>query len=161
MIYILDTNTISQLYRSFYPNQFPTLWSLFHSLVREGRACSVSEVEAELNARSAIQDAIRELKGFNSEFFAPPTAAEQEYLSRILAVSHFRNAIPERSLASGSPVADPYLVAKAGASLEECLVVTEEAADRPNAARVPNMCDYFHIQHTNLEGLMQREGWRF
>lgn len=160
MIYVLDTNTISQLYTSYYPDSFPTLWGLFHDLVRQGMACSVSEVEEELKLRETTERAVPELKALNPEFFAVPTEAERVFIAQVFNVPHFRNSIPERSLASGVPVADPYLVAKAGASLDESIVVTEEE-HRPNAAKVPNMCDYFQVEWTNLEGLMQREGWRF
>ena len=160
MIYVLDTNTISQLYRSFYPDHFPTLWGLFHALVREGRACSVSEVEEELKYRETIERAVPELKGLSPDFFAMPTEAERMFLAEVFNVPQFQNAISDRSRATGAPVADPFLVAKAGASLEEYVVVTEEK-DRANAATVPNMCAHFHIQCINLEGLMQREGWRF
>ncbi len=39
-------------------------------------------------------------------------------------------------------------------------VVTEEVR-RPNAARIPNVCDHFGIGCINLEQLMEREGWQF
>ena len=57
-------------------------------------------------------------------------------------------------------MADPFIIAKAGVSLEESCVVTEEA-DRPNAVRIPNVCEYFNIECINLEQLMEREGWQF
>lgn len=160
MIYVLDSNTISQLYKAFYRDRFPTLWNHFHSLVREGRICSVSEVEAELNNRDDIQWAVRELKDLNPQFFSVPTEAEQNFLSQVLAVPNLRNAIPSKSTKTGAPVADPFLVAKAGASLVECTVVTEETPS-PNSAKVPNICDHFQIKRTNLQGLMQQEQWQF
>ena len=39
-------------------------------------------------------------------------------------------------------------------------VVTEEIY-RPNAAKIPNVCEYFNIECINLQQLMIREGWQF
>ncbi len=40
------------------------------------------------------------------------------------------------------------------------IVVTEETF-RPNAAKIPNVCQHFGIECINLRQLMEREGWRF
>ncbi|HEX6902643.1 MAG TPA: DUF4411 family protein [Thermoanaerobaculia bacterium] len=39
-------------------------------------------------------------------------------------------------------------------------VVTEEA-NRPHAAKVPNVCEHFGVSCTNVEGFMARNDWRF
>jgi hypothetical protein len=39
-------------------------------------------------------------------------------------------------------------------------VVTEEER-KPNAARMPNVCDHFNIDCCSLEILMDRENWSF
>lgn len=160
LIYVLDTSTISQAYKSFYRDRFPTFWQHFHSLVTNGLICSVSEVEAELNNGTDVQWAVPELKGLNPDFFAIPTEAEQSFLSRIFRVPTFHNNISLKSRKTGTPVADPFLVAKAGASLVDSIVVTEEAPRR-NSVKVPDICHHFSVQCTNLQGLMQREGWQF
>lgn len=157
--YVLDTNTISQIYRAFYKDRFPSLWSRFEDLVSSGAATSVRAVEVELRRRSALALAIQELKELNRDFFSTPTGTEQEFVARIFRVRRFHSLIDAKARQMGREVADPYLIAKAGVLADGC-VVTEEVG-RPNAARIPNVCQHFGIDCTNLEGLMQREGWQF
>ncbi|MCZ6821218.1 MAG: DUF4411 family protein [Calditrichaeota bacterium] len=58
----------------------------------------------------------------------------------------------------GTPVADPFVIASA--RIRQACVVTEEGKKK-NAARIPNVCEYFGVDCTNLEGFMERERWRF
>ena len=157
--YSLDTNTISQIYRFYYKDRFPSFWIRFNALVSEGRASSVSEVEAELTRRSGLIPAVQELKRLQQGFFAQPSAEEQAFVGEVFSVPLFRNLISAKAIAKGTPVADPFIIAKAGASLGMS-VVTEEVR-RPNAATIPNVCDHFGIECINLQQLMKREGWRF
>ena len=53
------------------------------------------------------------------------------------------------------PVADPFVIALA--KVRDGCVVTEETM-RPNAAKVPNVCEHFGIEYTNVEGFMNKEG---
>jgi len=39
-------------------------------------------------------------------------------------------------------------------------VVTEEGL-RPNAARIPNVCQHFGIDWTNVEGFLAHHDWEF
>ena len=156
--YSLDTNTLSQIYRFYYKDRFPSFWVAFNKLVSSGRASSVSEVEAELRGAIGLSAAAQELKRLNQGFFSLPSSSEQEFIAEIFGVPHFLNLISAKAIAKGTPVADPFVIAKA-ASFSLC-VVTEEV-HRPNAARIPNVCDHFGIECINLEQLMQREGWRF
>ena len=52
----------------------------------------------------------------------------------------------------------PFIVAAAKV-INGC-VVTEESK-KPNAPNIPNVCEYFNIECTNLQGFMEREGWKF
>lgn len=157
--YALDTNTLSQVYRFYYKDRFPSFWNRFNELVSSGRAISVSEVEIELSRQSGLVAAVQDLKRLNPGFFAVPSTEEQSFVSEIFRVRHFRNLISAKAIAKGTPVADPFVIAKAGASIGMCVVTEEER--RPNAAKIPNVCEHFGIDCTNLEGLMQREGWQF
>ena len=157
--YSIDTNTISQIYRFYYKDRFPSFWSRFNDLVRTGRAGSVSEVEAELLRRAGLDSAVRELKQLNHAFFTIPTNEEQAFVSQIFGIPQFRGLISAKAITKGDPVADPFLIAKAGASMG-MRVVTEETR-RPNAVRIPNVCDHFNIECINLQQLMEREGWQF
>ena len=40
-LYILDNNTISEIFRSYYQEQFPAFWERFDELVRAENAVSV------------------------------------------------------------------------------------------------------------------------
>lgn len=157
--YSMDSNTLSQIYRFYYKDRFPSFWQRFNALVSSGRAGSVSEVEAELVRRSGLDSAVRELKQLNQGFLALPASEEQLFVTQIFGVPHFRNLISAKAIAKGLPVADPFVIAKASASMGMC-VVTEEV-HRPNAVRIPNVCEYFGIECINLEQMMELEGWRF
>ena len=159
MDYVLDTNTISHIYRSYYKDRFPSFWERFNDLARGGRAGSVSEVEEELNRGPGLSAAVRELKQLNANFFAVPSLEEQQFIGRIFAVPHFAGLISAKAMARGTPVADPFIIARAGTGLGS-FVVTEETF-RPNAAKIPNVCQHFGIDCINLEQLMEHEGWRF
>ena len=157
--YVLDNSTISQIYLAFYKDRFPSFWLRFDGLVASGRATSVRAVEVELNRLSKVSFAVQELKRLNRDFFSTPTSDEQNFVARIFGVQHFRSLIDAKAKQMGREVADPYIIAKAGASMDMC-VVTEEKFS-PNAARIPNVCEHFGIACINLEGLMEREGWQF
>jgi hypothetical protein len=94
----------------------------------------------------------------NREVFLQPSLEEMQFISQIFAVAHFRALIRRRETLEGTPVADPFLIAKA--KIDNRLLVTQEIL-KPNAAKIPNVCEYFGVQYTNLEGFMEREGWQF
>ena len=110
MIYILDTNTISQIYR--YRESFPSFWVKFDALVQDGNSMLVREVERELDRYGPTQRAVTELKQLKPGFFAMPAPEEQQVIREIFAIPHFRSMINTRNTLSGNPVADPFLVAK-------------------------------------------------
>lgn len=157
--YCLDTNTISSVYRFYFRDSFPSFWENFSVLVRSGRAISVSEVEIELSRSPGLVSAVQELKELNHEFFSLPSETEQEFVAEIFSVSRFRSLLGGGNAARGNPVADPFVVAKARASPGMC-VVTEEIY-RPNAAKIPNVCEHFNIECINLQQMLNREGWQF
>ena len=159
MDYALDTNTLSQIYRFYYQDRFPSFRDQFNALVRAGRAVSVSEVEAEFSRRSGLNAAVTDLKRLNPNFFTLPSPEEQQFISRIFAVRQFSGLISAKAMTKGTPVADPFIIAKVGAG-SALFVVTEEMF-RPNAIRIPNVCAHFGIDCINLQQLMEREGWRF
>ncbi len=80
------------------------------------------------------------------------------FISQIFSVQHFQNLVGKKQRLKGTPVADPFIIACA--KIKNGCVITEEAF-KPNAAKIPNICKYFNVDCTNVEGLMQREGWRF
>jgi len=66
--------------------------------------------------------------------------------------------VGEQQRLRGFPVADPFVVACA--RVRNGCVVTEEAK-KPNAAKIPNVCEHFGLECTNVEGFMARNDWQF
>ena len=87
-----------------------------------------------------------------------PSVEEMQFVGQIFIVPHFRTLIRKRETLVGTPVADPFLIAKA--KVDNRLLVTQETL-KPNAAKIPNVCEHFGVAYTNLEGFMEREGWQF
>ena len=94
----------------------------------------------------------------NSHIFLPPTDEESELVVRIFAIPHFRQLISAQSQLLGRPVADPFVIASAGVS--DGTVVTEETY-RPNASRIPNVCEHFDIRCINVQQFIADLGWTF
>jgi hypothetical protein len=156
-MYVFDTNSLSVLFDNFYLDRFPSLWEKFDELLLSGRIISVREVYNEIMRRYRDTRQVEWAKD-HREFFVQPSVEEMQFVGKIFDVPHFRNLIRKRETLVGTPVADPFLIAKA--KVENRLLVTQESL-KPNAAKIPNICDHFGIQYINLEGFMEREGWQF
>jgi hypothetical protein len=94
----------------------------------------------------------------NRDFFTAPSNEELIVVAQIFAVPHFQSLVREQARLQGSPVADPFVIARAKV-LGAC-VVTEEKL-KPNSSRIPNVCKHFCIECCSLEGFMEAEGWTF
>lgn len=155
MAYVFDTNSFRVL-GNYYPAQFQTFWRQFNQAVIDGKIISVREVHKELESQiqPPLSDWVKNHKGI----FMPPSAAETRFVTNIFSIRHFRTLVSAQSLLAGNPCADPFVIAKAE-FIHGC-VVTEEAL-KPNAAKIPNVCEHFQVDCTNLQGFMEREGWTF
>ncbi len=162
--YLLDTNTISQIFRAYYRDQFPSFWERFDEMVRTGAACSVSAVARELENARRGNEAVNYLRRLNRNFFADPAESEQ-VLVREMINDPDLSAANNRWLAKardGTEDADPYLIARARNSLlldEGVVIVTEENPD--NSSSIPAVCQRFNVHYINLQGMMTELGWRF
>ena len=156
MIYVVDSNTFRVL-GSYYPARFPSLWEQLNALVAEGRWSSVREVRKELDHQNVSEHVDPWAESVKS-IFVPPSTRDLEKVAEILAVRHFQQLIGEKQRLRGWPVADPFIVARAMTS-GGCVVTEEEW--KKNGAKIPNVCEHFGVDWTSLEGLMDREGWRF
>ena len=87
-----------------------------------------------------------------------PSSEEMEFVRELFSVPEFQHLLKQRQVLTGGPAADPFVIASA--QVRSGCVVTEETL-RDNAVRIPSVCEYFGIDCTNLEGLMEREGWTF
>ena len=156
MAYVFDTNSFSVL-GSYYPEQFPSFWQEFEKAVAAGKVLSVREVSRELESY-ARHSHLTDWAESHRSIFTPPTPEDMRFVSDIFSVQHFQMLVNEKTRLSGRPCADPFIVARAKV-INGC-VVTEEKVT-PNAARIPNVCQHFEVDATNLQGFMEKEGWTF
>jgi hypothetical protein len=157
MAYIIDTNSFNVL-ENYYPKRFPSFWRNIDELIRTGRLFSVREVFNELDGTLPDEHFIQRWINDNAKIFRPISGNEGQYVADIFTVNHFRMMIGQRQQYKGTPVADPFVIAAARAC-GGC-VVTEERI-KPNAAKIPNVCEHFGVDWTNIEGLLEREDWSF
>ena len=156
MIYAFDTSSFRVL-GNYYPDRFPSFWDKFNDLVESGRVVSVREVLNELERQNTKAHLDKWIKN-NKTVFLSPGVMETEFVSRIFQVKHFQQLVSTENILKGYPVADPFLVA--AAKTRDACVVTEESKKK-TAAKIPNVCDRFEIEWTNVEGFMEQEGWSF
>ncbi len=155
-MYILDTSSIRVL-GNYYPDVFPSFWEQLNDAIQRGEIGSVREVRKELELQDTSEH-VAEWAKLNAAIFLSPTEAEMQIVADIFKVRHFQQLIGEKQRLRGQPVADPFLVARAGAC-GGC-VVTEEGL-KPNAAKIPNVCGHFKIECIDMKRLLERFGWRY
>jgi len=110
-----------------------------------------------LHTRTRIPDWYKWAKE-HRDLFKQPSVEEMKFVTQIFSEAHFTALIRKKETLEGRPVADPFLVVKA--KEENAMLVTQEEL-RENAAKIPNVCENFDVQYTNLEGFMKKEGWQF
>jgi predicted nucleic acid-binding protein len=155
-MYILDTNVISALHKNYYRSRFVSLWKQFDELVANGKITSTREAYHELH--DGVQGSDTEWAKANVKLFATPDATEAGLVAKIYSVPHFQANIERQKLIKGGRNADAFIVARAFAI--GGTVVTMERL-KPNAVKIPNICDHFKVPFLSLEGLMEKEGWVF
>ena len=156
MAYVFDTNSFIVI-SHYYPQQFPSFWDKFNQAVEVEKIISVREVFRELDQEASAPHLSDWIKRHKNIFMIPSAAATQ-FVSTIFSVSHFQTLVSEKSRLAGRPCADPFIIAWAKV-IKGC-VVTEEK-EKPNAAKIPNVCQHFGVDCTNLQGFMERENWTF
>lgn len=157
MIYVFDTNSLSNILNHYYRDRFPSFWEKFDESVRNGSIVSVREGKFELEQRFS-REAIEEIVRLNAEFFAEPTSEEGAFVRQIYSIPHFRQNLEHKKLLQGGYFADPFIIARA--RVVNGIVVTEEHM-RDNGAGIPNICKHFGIEPVNLKDFLSKEDWRF
>lgn len=157
---VLDTNSITTIFR-FYPRvSFPSFWERFDALVTSGNATSVRMVRHELEASpfEQVRASVAYLEGLDRNFFGDPTETEQEYVHEM---TNNRYLSPAANRWTSKEVdADPYLIAKVRATMT-AILVTEESQDLNRQDRIPSVCHYLGVYCINLQQAIERLGWRF
>ena len=154
--FVLDTNSLA-VFGNYYPDVFLTFWEQVEALALAGEIVSCREVLKELDRHCNSVHLLTWVHA-HPDIFTGPTADEMRFVAEIFKVPHFRQLIGQKQQLRGWPVADPFLIAR-GASAGAC-VITEEGW-RPNAAKIPNVCDHFGIRHGNVQDFMTELGWKF
>lgn len=154
MIYVFDSNTFIKIFNNYYREQFPSFWQKFDEYIAEEKIISVRTVKTELKDRGdSLSDFVN-----RTNIFPIPSNYETNFVATIFQIQHFQHLISKKAILQGSEVADPYLIAKA--KIENACVVTEEKL-KPNAAKIPNICQKFDVSCVNFEEFMRSESWFF
>jgi hypothetical protein len=156
MTYVFDSSPLSALFRNYYRRRFPSLWQRFDALVVNGDIVSTREVLREIE--DGPLDSLRDWAAQNNELFTIPNADEGLFVARIYTIPHFQQNIERQKMLKGGRNADPFIIAKAAVTGRA--VVTMEQL-RPDAVKIPNICDHFGIPCKTLEEFMESEGWEF
>ncbi len=112
MIYVFDTNSFSEM-SPYFPDVFPAFWMKFEQAVAAGEITSTREVLRELN--NGPQHHVLEWCKRNKSIFPISDARETGFIPRIFAVPHFQQLIGQKQMLRGTPVADPFVIARAAA----------------------------------------------
>jgi len=157
MKYVFDNNALTAIFKHYYPSNFPSFWTKFNGLVTSKDVISVREVKQELKNMELWKE-IKKWASNYQDFFENPTVREMGFIANIYRVKHFQQNISQKKLFSGGPMADPFIIAKAG--INNASVVTLEKF-KPNAATIPNICKHFGINCIDLKAFLSRENWQF
>jgi len=155
-MYVFDTNVFITL-GLYYPSRFPTIWERINKLVQNGKLCSVREVRNELELGNASPH-ISEWVKANHKIFKIPTEEEQRIVREILSDNRFRGLVKKENILKGLPVADPFIIA--AAKVHKGIVVTQENY-KPDAARIPTVCNVLKVNWINLEKFLERERLKY
>jgi hypothetical protein len=155
MIYVFDTNSFSEM-SPYFPDIFPAFWTRFEAAVVLGEITSIREVLRELE--SGTDNHILKWCKTNKTIFTIPNTEETQFVAKILGIPHFQQLIGEKQRLRGTPVADPFIIARA--AVLGGTVVTEESL-KPNAAKIPNVCQHFKIPCMKLGDFMRKMSWTF
>ena len=156
MVYVFDTSSFIVI-GHYYPQQFPNFWKQLNRTVGVGSVISVREVLRELDREISVPHLSDWVEDHKS-IFRTPNAAVTEFVGTIFAIPHFQTLVSRKKQSSGGLCADPFIIGLA--KVMNACVVTEEK-EKPNAAKIPNVCRHFGVDCTNLQGFMERESWSF
>jgi hypothetical protein len=156
VIYVFDTSSLSKL-KHFFPGVFKSVWTGLDALVLSGNLISTREVWNEIERGDVDAHTNQWLKQ-RKQIFTTPTGPELQFVAQIFQTRHFQALIGEKQRLTGTPVADPFVIACA--KVRGGTVVTEERL-KPQAAKIPNVCQHFSVPCTDLETFMQQQGWSF
>ncbi|TYC84184.1 DUF4411 family protein [Acetobacterium wieringae] len=148
--YVIDTNIFSKSLKNLPFKAFQDVWEPWSSMMKNGKIVSVAEAYEELINYwgSKNSEEFNWLK-MHKQFFLKPTNEEGGIVAEIFKSKKFREGVKEKSLRSGSPEADAFLVAKA--KVGNGILVTDESDEKPNSEKIPNICEAFQVPYMKKE----------
>jgi hypothetical protein len=150
--YVFDSGPFIDL-KSYPVDIFSTLWNNFSQMIDSAEIISSSEVLRELED---YDDEIAVWAKTNKKVFIKPNLEEQELVRQILA--KHPDLVKEEAILLGKPYADPFVIAQA--KIHNCVLVHSEKF-KPNAHKIPNVCQTFGVQEIPLFEFFRREKWNF
>ena len=155
MSYVFDTSAFVVLFDNYYKSVFKTLWNHFDEMVNLGDIVSTKEVKREIEDQT---DSLTAWMRNHSEVFETPSAEEGIFVAQIYQVQKFQYGIEQKKILSGGKNADPFVIAKAKVAGRTVVTLEKE---KPNSAKIPNICRHFDIKCLNLESFMEEQNWTF
>ena len=157
MKYVFDTSSFIVL-SQYYRDNFPSLWKNIEDLIKDEKIISVKEVFNEIESYPPETDLKKWVKE-NKKIFQPMDKEESHILSDIFKkYPEFQNMLKKKNILKGTPVADPFIVAKA--IYIKGTVITEEAFQE-NGIKIPNLCKVKNVRCLKLKDFMKVHKWRF
>jgi len=150
--YVFDSGPFIGL-KNYPRDVFSSLWSNFSQLIQDGNIVSSSEVLREIEN---YDDEIAEWAKLNKQIFIKPTIEEQILVQQILA--KHPDLVKEEAILLGKPYADPFVIAQAKS--HSCILVHSEKL-KPNAHKIPNVCQDFGVAELALFEFFRKEKWKF
>lgn len=157
MKYVFDSGPFSA-FKHYPPNIFPKLWYYLDKLVEDGALLSTREVFNEIERGVPVPFVNGWLKDRKERIFKTPSAEEGLFVAEILKIKHFQQLIEKKKSYLPGPSADPFVIACA--KVRDAIVVTEEKY-KPNAPKIPNVCEHFSIRCIDFAKFMEEQQWKF
>lgn len=161
-MYVFDTNALQALFK-LSTKVFQSLWEEFDSLASSGQIISVKEVYKEIENGGEKWPLFQWAKQ-NKGIFQTATKDEALFVKEIFKVSHFQKLPRKQFLMDNKPIADPFIIAKAkvlGGTVITLEGFEPDGSIKPNAPKIPNICQHFKIECLDLNGFMEKEDWQF
>jgi len=157
LIFVFDTNSLSNILRNYFPETFSSFWRQFGALIENKAITSVREVKGELEEKFD-KTLIGRFEIYCPDFFTIPSLEELRFIPQIYAIKHFQQNLDRKKILKGGNFADPFVIAKA--KIIKGIVVTEETF-KEHAAKIPNICHHFNVGYLNLENFLKTQKWNY
>ncbi len=146
-IYVVDTCVMRELLFHFRKDipAFDRMWNKIDQMILSKEIVFVKESYGELERQCTSEENLQWLKS-KKAYFTPPSNEECVVVAQIYAQRNFQNNVARKNILNGQPVADAFIVARAKILGSDAVVVSREIL-KPNAAKIPNICEYFGINY--------------